>query len=218
MEQISRDDIPERRKRSTIKKSNPGVLIAVIVVSLIAGVAVGFLGGFFVGVASTKAGREFLEDMVQIEEMANVKSPKKLVREKFELQYPANWSVGVDEDDYDPDHMFSINSPSATWIQFGLDDLETDLEDNIQVYVTAFTKLMASPRITRFSRYGRHTGKGAQLNGNILGSKTTIKAFSYSEGGVTATIVQQYSDEDLKYVKSGLDLIERSFSIRKQDK
>lgn len=193
-----------------MKKVSAGILAVAVAISLI----VGGIGGFFLGIASTKLGKEFLEGLSKQEQMAAVEEPQKLVRERFELLYPANWSVNTDDEDYDADYMFSIASPGATFVLFMMGDVETDPQENIQNQITAYTKFLGNPTTARFCSYGKLTGEGVQLNGRVMGVKLTVKAFSFSKSGFTAIIVQQYPDDDLKYVEDGLALIERSFSLR----
>ena len=64
--------------------SHIGGLLAAIIISLLAGSAV----GFFTGVISTKAGKEFVKGFFEQEQQAEVKNPQELVRDKFKLLYP----------------------------------------------------------------------------------------------------------------------------------
>ena len=192
-----------------VKKFSVATLAVAIAVSL----GVGGVIGFLAGVASTRFGSELLKGIVEQEEMAAVDKPQKLVRERFGLMYPSNWSVDTEDDDYDPDHMFSIESPGSAFVMFVLGDVETDPKKNIELQIAGFTRVFGSPTVTRFGSYGQFTGEGAQLSGALLGIKTTVRAFSMFKSGVTVMVVQQYPDEDLRYVKDGLALIERSFSL-----
>lgn len=187
-----------------------GILAAVALASLI----IGGIAGFLLGIASTKVGSDFLESIVSGEEHADLAQPNVITRERFRLEYPSNWSVDVNDDDYDPDQNFTIESPGSAMVMFIIGTIETDPEENIQAQIAAFRKAMGSPAITRFDQYGNYQGKGAILRGTIMGSRTTVKVFSFCADGLTAIIAEHTPDEDMKYVKSGLALIEKSFSLQ----
>lgn len=187
-----------------------GMLVVAVVVSLLAG----GITGFFLGIASTKAAKKFLEDLVEQESPARTDSPKKLARDRFELLYPANWKIDVADEDHDPDHMFSIDSPGSSFVLFVLGEMETDPAESLQEQIEAFSKFMGKPAIQPFSRYGKLHGKGAILRGKIMGMKVTVKAFACYSQGMTAVIVQQGPDEDMQNVKGGLELVEQSFVLK----
>jgi hypothetical protein len=184
-------------------------LIIAIVVSLVVGV----IAGFFLGAASTKAGKAFLNNILENEQKAEVSRPKTLVRDRFQLQYPSNWRIKVDDEDYDPDAMFSIESPGSAFVMFVIGAGETKPEDTLQSQIRPFEKLMNRPVVTRFERYGRFTGKGAILKGKVMGIRTTTRLFSLYQNGLTVMVTEQCPDEDLKPVQPGLSLIEKSFSL-----
>ncbi len=171
-----------------MKRVPVGILTAAMAMSLL----VGGIAGFFLGVASTKAGAAFLINLVGQEQQAETGMPRKLVRERFELRYPKNWKIDVDDADYDPDQMFSIDSPGAAYVMFVLGNMETNPEDSLKEYIHSFSKLMDKPAIQPFETYGQIHGKGAILQGKLMGIKTIVKVFACYSQGVTAIIVQQY--------------------------
>lgn len=187
-----------------------GILILVILLALF----IGAVGGFFLGVASTKAGAKFLEDLAQTEQQAETRTPQKLVRDRFELSYPGNWKIDVDDADYDPDQMFSIDSPGDTFVMFVMGDMETDPKVALKGQIDAFSELMGAHKMDPFDTFGQYEGKGAILTGKLLGIRVTVKMFCCFSDGMTAMIVQQYPDEDFKYVEKGLSLIEKSFTLK----
>ncbi len=191
-----------------------GIHVFILVVAVVISFAAGGAMGFLLGVASTDAGSQFLEDMVEQEQQAEVGSPKTLKRKRFKLLYPANWKIDVADEDYDPDSMFSIDSPGSSYVLFMLGNLEVDPDSAVKDQIDAFTRLMGTPSVERFESYGKLQGKGAVLKGRIMGVRTTVKVFCCYLNGVAVIIVQQYPDEDLKYVKDGLLLIENSFVLQ----
>jgi hypothetical protein len=185
-----------------------------LVVAVVVSLALGGVAGFFLGVASTKAGKAFMRGMVQEEEKSAVSDPQKLIRKQFELQYPSNWHIDVEDKDYDPDHMFSIDSPGHAFVMFVIGAGESEPEDSLKIQLRQFDKIMTGLAVENFERYGRHAGKGATLKGKILGTRTTVKLFALSQDGLTVMITQQCPEEDLNQVQAGLDLIESSFLLR----
>lgn len=109
--------------------------------------------------------------------------------------------------------MFSIDSPGNAFAMFNIGSIEINPEENLQIYIQKFEKLMSDPVIVRFERYGRFSGKGVILKGKIMGIRTTTKLFTFNQKDVTVMITQQCPDEDLKDVQAGLNLIENSFSL-----
>jgi len=190
------------------------VSVALLVVSVILSLGIGGIAGFFLGVASTEAGKNFLAELVEEEQMADVAQPRRLDRAEFQLKYPSNWYVDVEDEDFDPDHLFSIDSPGASYVMFVMGNMEADPEETLQDQISQFEKLLTAPTINKFDRYGQLSGKGATLRGKIMGIRSTVKLFSYNEDGFTVMITQQYPDEDLKYVQDGMSLIEDSFSLK----
>jgi len=184
-----------------------------LVIAVLGALLVGGAGGFFLGLVSTRAGKSFVQSLVQDEQNADVSHPTSLAREKFQLQYPANWHIKTEDYKYDPDHMFSIESPGSAFVMFVLGPGDTDPEHNLQLFIRQFEKLMGSPAIDRFETYGRLPGKGATLHGKLLGNRTTVKLFAAHENGMTILITQQSSDEDLPRVQEGMRLIETSFTL-----
>jgi hypothetical protein len=192
-----------------MKFSTP-VFLTSLCISLLIGGAI----GFFAGVASTNAGMEFLENMVSTERLADIKETQKINRDKFKFEFPGNWSVNKHEDDYDPDTMFSVDSPGSTYVLFMFDDVETEPSENLQQQVEAFSNLMGKVSTSKYNTYGKLKGEGAIVKGKIFGLKVTVKIFTTFIHGTSVIIVQQSHDEDLRYVKNGLDLIETTFQIK----
>jgi hypothetical protein len=193
-----------------MSKIAPSILVVAVIVSL----AVGGIAGFFLGIVSTKAGKAFIRDMVEDERNAEVSQPAKLVRDRFELQYPSNWEIDTEDEDHDPDHMFSIDSPGSAFVMIVIGDVASDPEDNLQTHLRQFEKLMSNSATSRFDRYGGLTGKGATLKGRIMGIRTTVRLFACQQDDLTILITQQCPDEDFKQTQGGFSLIEKSFVLK----
>lgn len=187
-----------------------GVLVLAVSGSLIAG----GIGGFLLGVATSELGAAFLTGMVEQEQPARTQHPREIVRERFELRYPENWTIDTADEDYDPDHRFTIESPGAAHVMFFIGQAVLDPEDAVRDQIEAFSSLMGAPSIERFESYGRLAGRGAVMRGRILGISVTVKAFACCAEGVTAIIVQQCPDDDAGLVRDGFELIEQSLMLR----
>jgi len=185
-----------------------------VVVAVVVSLVLGGVSGFFLGVVSTQAGKDFFESLFEEEERPDVSHPIVLIRERFQLEYPGNWTVDIEDEDYDPDAMFSIESPGAAFVMYIIGAGEMEPEEILQIHMENFKKLMGNVAVERFEQLGSLTGKGAQLKGTILGFRTTTKIFAFCQDGLLLQIVQQCPDADLGYVKEGLELIENSFLLR----
>ena len=87
-------------------------------------------------------------------------------------------------------------------------------EESIEVYIETYSELMDKPTIKQFNIYGKHQEKGSIFKGNIFGLKHTAKVFAATSDGKTFIVIEQYPDEDFKYVKEGLQLIEKSMVMK----
>ena len=154
------------------------------------------------------------EDLTENEKKAEIAHPQKLVREKFQLLFPSNWKVDVKDKDYDPDQMFSIDSPGNAFVMFVMGNVETKPEETLKDQISRLRKLLGEPKIDKFEKYGKFSGKGATLQGKIMGIRMTVKVFSFYQDGFTVIITQQCPDEDMKDVQDGLTLIENSFTLK----
>lgn len=194
---------------SSLKRVHVGLAAGAVLFALL----LGGIAGFFVGVASTNFGKSFIEDVVETEEPADTAHPTKLVRGAFRLEHPGNWSIDTRDEDYDPDHRFSIESPGSAFVMFSLGAGELNLEEGIEAVIEPFRKVMSSLSTERFEEYGSFHGAGAILRGRVLGSRTTVRVFAFGQDDLYCQITEHYPDEDLRYVAGGLRLIEDSFSV-----
>lgn len=181
-------------------------------------IVVAFVGGnvtgCFIGVGSTKFGQEFLERMMATEKPADVRQPRKLMRPGFVLRYPRNWKIDVEDEDHDPDHRFTIESPGACYTTLILYDVASDPEHNVKEQVEHFKKLVYDSEVTKFDKWGTFSGHGSDVKGRLLGLKGGVKAFSHSTDARSFVVINLYYDEDRKMVDPGFDLIERTFTLK----
>lgn len=171
--------------------------------------------GYLAGVLSVKGARELVSGWFESERHAEVSSPTALDRPGFSLKFPANWKLRSDDEDFDPDHMFSIDSPGSSFVMVIVAEGDLEPKDSVREHVTIQTsKLIKNARQMPFSRWGTFTGEGVLLAGNYLGLEPgTMRIFSWRTTGRTFTIVESTYDDDRARVAPGFALIERSFKV-----
>ena len=196
--------------------SSKGAIALAVGGGLAAGFVLGNVTGFFAGVYSTKAGREFLEDLATTEGAADTKHPHEINRKGFRLKYPGNWTIDTKDEDYDPDHLFTIESPGSSFTMMIITPEPTDPADDIRSMVDAYVpKLLKDPRRTPFTKWGAYLGRGVELRGRVMGiNRGGLRIFAHASPTVSFTVVELYFDDDLTMVKPGLQLIASSFSLR----
>ena len=190
----------------------PVSIRTVLVVGVVCLVIGGFFG-IFAGLFSFSSLKMFFGGMGS-ERFSEVSKPQELDRPAFRLQYPSNWHVDVNDKDYDPDHMFSIDSPGHSFVMFVIGKLDSDPGKNLDNNIARFSKLLENAQITRYEKYGALAGKGAILKGKAMGVSETVKVFCFSTDGLTLMITSEVPDDDGKYVEDGIALIENSLRLK----
>lgn len=172
--------------------------------------------GFFAGVLSVREARDFVGDMFQSERAADVSQGVVLDRPAFELTRPGNWKVDTTDSDYDPDHLFSIDSPGQSFVMFVVADGELSPEQTVDKHVEIQSaKAMKNASRTALTTWGGHVGHGVLLTGKLLGiSPGTVRIFAFREQDRTYTVIESTYDEDRAKVQPGFDLIARTFRVK----
>ncbi len=156
-----------------------------------------------------------------VAERKNTREKMNLIdREKFSLEYPASWTIDTKDEDYDPDAMFSIDSPDdGSLIMFFYIDAEMDPDMVLDEQEKAMTKAaMKKPSsVTAFSSWGNYSGKGRTLKGKLLGIfKGQINLFVCNENEATLLVLEQYYDKEAEAIVPILNQIASSFQFKKQ--
>lgn len=189
-----------------------------VALGVLFGLIVGCCGGFGLGLLATKGGARALEDFVSDEETANVGETKTISRAKFRVEYPGNWTIDDVDEDYDPDHLFSIDSPGSCHVQFVLFDTATDPASSLDAQVSAFVpKIIKEPSQKPMDSWGSFEGKGVILDGSIMGvQRGTVRIFSSADRDkdVTFTVIEFCFDEDMSSVSPGFELVRKSFELK----
>jgi len=138
-------------------------------------------------------------------------------REAFSLQYPEGWTIDTEDEDYDPDALFSLDSPDEeNMVMFIIFDMAVDADELMQEQINAFTaELIKKPTVTKFDTWGKFKGKGTMLSGKLMGVfKGAVRIFVYSEEERTMLVVEQYYDKAIGKLKKDYDLIANSFKFK----
>jgi hypothetical protein len=184
-------------------------LVAVLAFALGVGV------GFFAGVLSVEGARDLFLAMFRSEQQAKVDAPKRIERPSFSLEYPGNWAIDAKDPDYDPDHLFSIDTPGDGFVMFVIAEGELDAADALEQHVANQLKAtIKGAKRTAFDRYGSFQGHGALLQGKYLGlAPGSVRIFCFRQGDLTFQITELVSDEDRAKVEPGLRLVEKSLRL-----
>lgn len=138
-------------------------------------------------------------------------------RDGFSLSYPADWKIDTEDEDYDPDALFSIDSPDGeNMIMFIIFTAAVDPDDLLEAQVDAFSgELVKNPGITTFDSWGKYKGKGKLLKGKLLGVFSGfVRIFVYGDEHKTMLVVEQCYDKAYAAgLKKDYDLIAASFSF-----
>ena len=189
-----------------------------VVLALFFGLVVGCGGGFVLGMLATKGGASAIAGMFATEQKADVGTTKSVSRDKFRFDYPGNWSIDTADEDYDPDSLFSVDSPGNCYVQFIVYDSAVDADEMVENQVEAFVpKLIKDPKRTRFVEWGAHEGSGVTLEGKILGvTPGSIRVFGAKsdEKDVAFTAVEMCFDDDMAQVRPGFELVRRTFELK----
>ncbi len=187
-------------------------VLAIAIVAFIAGGGLGFAAG----VLSVKGARDFATSMVRSERPADVAQPVTVDRPEFRFQHPGNWTVDSKANDYDPEHLFSVDSPGLSFALFIVAEGELSPKSSVDAQVAAQTsKVIKGATQTPLTRWGAHAGEGVLLTGKQLGiTPGTILVFAFREHDITYTVVESTFDEDRANVQPAFDLIARTFVVK----
>jgi len=172
--------------------------------------------GFLVGVLSVKGARELASNLFRSERAAQVNQAIAVDRPAFQFEYAGNWHIDTESKDYDPDHMFSIDSPGQSFLMVVVADGELSPHVAVEKQVEAHTKkVMKEATKTELTEWGAHAGEGVLLKGKHLGiSPGTIRIFAFREQGTTYSVIESTYDDDRANVQPGFDLIARTFRVK----
>lgn len=143
---------------------------------------------------------------------------KTITRDSFSLKYPEKWKIDVEDPDYDPDGLFSIDAPDdQNMIMFFVFNTVVDAEEMLTEQIKALSEsVLKNPDVTDFSEWGKYKGKGKILKGKFLGSlKGHIRLFFYADDHKSMLVMEQVYDSAPTEVKTELKSIVDSFTFKK---
>ena len=163
-------------------------------------------------------GRKTLQAVLSIERPADLDHPQVIDRALFQLSCPGNWTVGREEANYNPDHLFTLLSPGQS--QRLLVIVEAKPSDPAKNVAAQFAgirkKFSSSAKQIPFTRWGHHTGKGVDVSGRMLGFVSgEARVFSHSDATRSFTIVEIRTDRDafISGAAAAFDSIAQSFRL-----
>jgi len=193
-----------------MNKPGWGFVALFSVVSAFAGGVIGFL----VGVGTSAFGQEVFDEVSMIEERAEIENPVTLNQSLYTLQYPGNWSIDYQREDYDAEHFFYIDTPGGSYIEVTVEEFGSDPQESLDEKLEWYEEYFNYPEYSDITRYGSYTGSGKIVKCRGLGYGETYRFFAYSDGNKTFTVIEYIYDMDSDLCKPGFDLIERTLKIK----
>ncbi len=147
---------------------------------------------------------------------ADVEHPVTLSREGFEVQYPGNWVIDVNDQNYDPDHSFKIEHEGLGQgvVSLMIMDEPFNPVEMVHRLKNEYSNLVSGATIREFTTYGNYTGQGIELHGTMVFIDMTTRVFAFSSSTRSFVVVEMCSDEEKEIIKPGLQLIESSFRLK----
>jgi hypothetical protein len=144
---------------------------------------------------------------------AKTKSPLRHESDRLYFEYPSNWSIDTGDDDYHPDRHVIVESVAQCMVFIQLLDGEVDETVMADAMVDDLKILMPSPTVTSFSTYGLMEGEGRKMRGIMYFIAGELRVFAHNTPGATLVVYEQCFSEDLRKVRPGYDLIERTLTV-----
>ena len=171
---------------------------------------------FYLVLLGAFAAIAMFEVMGSFWEPPDVSNPEVINRPGFVVQYPGNWFVDDTDEDYDPDQYFRI---ASSWddvvVDFIIADESQDCAQATSYYVEAYGERLAETGREEFDSWGQHAGVGIELVGDFEDSRYRVRVFSMTTRTRSMTVVEFISLDEADRVEPGLDLIRRTFRLRK---
>jgi len=174
--------------------------------------------GLALGVYSTEFGKQLLAVATSVEEPAEVVQTTTIARKHFQLEYPSNWTLAKNDEYFDIDHYFSIDTPGYSYVLFAIWRVDAPPRDDLQDSIKYFSKLLRVSRTSSFAKWGRYSGSGVHLAGKYDGEPAEVRVFSHSSDDLTFMVTEFFDTATKHHVKSGYDLIEATFVLHSADK
>jgi hypothetical protein len=165
----------------------------------------------------------------------SVPPAKYINRPAWQVKYPHNWRVDVEQSFHEIDYRLLVVGPGA-WVQLELYDEsalhspEEDVRRSAEI-VWNWEKIspptdvkararklveelsIAKPLAKRFDRWGNHQGKGIRVTGRLKPGPGSAAVFTSTVGPLSFVVTEICIDEKLARCGAGLELIRSTFKL-----
>ena len=195
---------------SILAMSRP--VLAILLTTALA-LPLGLAVGFALGIYSTEFGKELLAVATSSEEPADVANPQAIERDHFQAKYPGNWTIARNDEHFDIDQYFSIDTAGKSYILFSINRVNTSPQDNVQDSIDYYSKVLQVSETTSFDKWGKYSGVGVHLVGDYVGTPSEVRIFGHTSGKLSFTVTEFFNTATRQLVKSGYELIETTFVL-----
>ncbi|MBA2745160.1 MAG: hypothetical protein H0U44_02940 [Flavisolibacter sp.] len=138
-------------------------------------------------------------------------------RAHFSLTHPASWTIDKTDPDYDPDGLFTLQSPDSTsMVMFILLNVFVENSVMLEAQIKEFKSqlIRETTSETPFTTWGALKGNGIILRGKLMGVLPgAVRIFTWNNKEKSMVIIEQYFDEGFENIKNDYKLIESSFKF-----
>lgn len=143
----------------------------------------------------------------------DVNRPHTIKRSGFTLQYPGNWWIDDQSEDYDADHNFGIEPPQDAMIYFFVQDEPSDPVQCVGELVENYDAEMKIIKLSAFEKWGRYSGAGRALEVETDGSKLEVRAFCSTNAKRSFAVLEWVNPGVGDKIEPGLQLIRKTFVL-----
>lgn len=186
------------------------------------GAGLGYLLGSMSGGAIMElvSGRPHVAEDFQRPRSGRVPRETKIfARDAFRFKFSTEWKIDDRDEDFDPDHRFTVSTAGSSMIIFVIHKCQRDLGDLLEDCLVAHKKNIRGGSTAEFKKWGEHVGRGIILSGKFQGvKKTTLRLFAFQAAGKTFMITEYAPADEWNDSAPGFELIEDSFEILERRK
>lgn len=147
-------------------------------------------------------------------EMATIDRPA------FTLKYPSGWTIAKHQADYNPDRLFTIETPGSSHIAIEIFDLRPGM--NVSETMRDVLQALDGPAVETYSygdfeTWGHYQGEGKHLKGKIMSlipGGCRVFVAKIPEKGKGLLITEFYMSDDLPEAHPGFDLISQTLVFK----
>src|SRR6185369_434312 len=130
-------------------------------------------------------------------------------RPSYELKYLSTWKIDSSDADFNIDTYFSIDAPVEDGTSvFFIFNVPVNEDNQVKAQVNAhLKKVMKNGTVTYFDHFGKFEGRGALIDGKMMGLwQGKTKIFCHSGDSTSFLVVSQYLVSDSAKVLPGFNL------------